>query len=183
MTLARDWGCPSRWLFYSWFPFCSGAGDGGDCAEGVQQKQCAPTRCPGPWGKTPVFRSRDIWYGSGSSDSYLWPTDPDADLALDPALFVSYLQDANKKLFKNLVIFSINWSKFLTVDIFFFLKGPGHKFNNTGVFCSMLFTVSSSGRFYRKPYSTMVLKLHTKKPAQQENLNSIVENRKTRVEN
>ncbi len=24
----------------------------------------------------PVFRIRDIWYGSGSSDPYLWPTDP-----------------------------------------------------------------------------------------------------------
>ncbi len=35
------------------------------------------------------------------------------------------------------------------------------------VFCSMLFTVSSDGGFYRKPYSTLVLKLHTKKSAKQ----------------
>jgi hypothetical protein len=33
-----------------------------------------------------------FWYGSGSSDQYLRLTDP------DPALFVSGLQDANKKL-------------------------------------------------------------------------------------
>jgi hypothetical protein len=33
----------------------------------------------------------------------------------------------------------------------------------TRVFCSVLFKVSATGRFYRKPYSTLVLKLHTKK--------------------
>jgi hypothetical protein len=40
-------------------------------------------------------------YGSGSSDPYLWLTDPypDSDLAPDPAFFVSDLQDANKKYF------------------------------------------------------------------------------------
>jgi hypothetical protein len=36
-----------------------------------------------------------VWYGSGFSDPNLWLTDPDADP--DPALFVSDLQDANKK--------------------------------------------------------------------------------------
>ncbi len=48
-----------------------------------------------------VSGSVTFWYGSGcgsgSSDPYLWLTDPDADPALDPALFVSDLQDANKK--------------------------------------------------------------------------------------
>jgi len=34
-----------------------------------------------------------FWYGSGSVDPYLGLTDP------DPALFVSDLQDANKKYF------------------------------------------------------------------------------------
>jgi hypothetical protein len=34
----------------------------------------------------------------------------------------------------------------------------------------MLFTVPSNGGFYRKPYSTMVLKMHTKKSAKKENL-------------
>jgi hypothetical protein len=35
-------------------------------------------------------------------------------------------------------------------------------------FCSMLYTVSSTGGFYRKPYSSLVLKLH-KKCAKQKN--------------
>jgi hypothetical protein len=34
----------------------------------------------------------------------------------------------------------------------------------------MLFIVASAGGFYRKPYSSRVLKLHTKKSAKQENL-------------
>ncbi len=40
-----------------------------------------------------------FWYGSGSSDRSLWLTDQDADagLAPGPAIFVSDLQDADKK--------------------------------------------------------------------------------------
>ncbi len=33
------------------------------------------------------------WHGSGSSDPYLWLTDPDSDLAPDPAIFVSDFQN------------------------------------------------------------------------------------------
>jgi hypothetical protein len=40
----------------------------------------------------------------------------------------------------------------------------GHLFDKRHVFCSMLFTVLSTGGFYRKPYSTAVLKIHTKNP-------------------
>jgi hypothetical protein len=43
--------------------------------------------------------------GSGSSDPYLWQTDPDADPALDPALFVNDLQDDHKKYFFMLIPF------------------------------------------------------------------------------
>jgi hypothetical protein len=43
--------------------------------------------------------------------------------------------------------------------------------NLTTVFFSMLFTVTSTGGFYRKPYSTLVFKLHKKNP----------QNKKTRV--
>jgi hypothetical protein len=50
----------------------------------------------------------------------------------------------------------------------------------------MLFTVSSSGGFYRKPYSTPVLKIK-KKIAKQEDsslfMNSILQNGKMRVKN
>ncbi len=50
----------------------------------------------------------------------------------------------------------------------------------------MLFTVYSTGWFYRKPYSTVVLKLHTIKFAKKENsslfMNSVLQNRITRVE-
>ncbi len=40
--------------------------------------------------------SMKFWYGSGSADPYPWQMDPDADP--DPAIFVSDLQEANKKL-------------------------------------------------------------------------------------
>jgi hypothetical protein len=40
-----------------------------------------------------------IWYGSGSADLYPGLTDPDSDPDLDPALFVSNLQDANTFFF------------------------------------------------------------------------------------
>ncbi len=39
--------------------------------------------------------SMKFWYGSGSAALYLWLMDPDPD----PAIFVSDLQDINKKLF------------------------------------------------------------------------------------
>jgi hypothetical protein len=40
----------------------------------------------------------------------------------------------------------------------------GHQFDIRQVFfCSMLFTVPSNGGFYRKTYSTLVLKTHIKK--------------------
>jgi hypothetical protein len=51
----------------------------------------------------------------------------------------------------------------------------------------MLFTVPSSWRISRKPYSTLVLKIHTKNFAKQENLspiiNSILKKGKMRIEN
>ncbi len=56
----------------------------------------------------------------------------------------------------------------------------------TRVFCSMLLTVPFTGGFYRKPYSTLVLNIHTKNPKKQENsslfINRILQNGKTRVE-
>jgi hypothetical protein len=54
-----------------------------------------------------VLRIVTIWYGSGSSDPFLWLTDP------DPALFVSNLQDANKKLFC-LLLFKGTFASFFT---------------------------------------------------------------------
>ncbi len=39
-----------------------------------------------------------FWYGSGSSNTYLSLTDPDR--ALDPAIFVSDLQDGKKRISK-----------------------------------------------------------------------------------
>jgi hypothetical protein len=51
----------------------------------------------------------------------------------------------------------------------------------------MLFTVYSTGGFYRKPYSNVVLKLRTIKSAKKENsslfMNSVLQHRITRVEN
>ncbi len=46
------------------------------------------------------------WYGSGSADPYLWLMDPHPD----PAIFVSNLQDVNKKLI------------FLSIFVYYFLK-------------------------------------------------------------
>ncbi len=43
------------------------------------------------------FGSVIFWYGSGSTDPYLWLTDPDPTPAPDPVLFVSGFQDTNKK--------------------------------------------------------------------------------------
>ncbi len=40
----------------------------------------------------------------------------------------------------------------------------------TRIFCSMLFIVFSTGEFYRKPYSTLVIKLHTKNPRNKKTL-------------
>jgi hypothetical protein len=51
-----------------------------------------------------VIRIRDILVGSGSADLYLRPTDTDPDL--DPALFVSKLQDGSKKF----LIFTLHHS-------------------------------------------------------------------------
>jgi hypothetical protein len=49
---------------------------------------------------------------------------------------------------------------------------------NTRVFCSMIFTVPSTGGFYIKPYPTVILKIHTKIICEQENwsfsMNSIL---------
>jgi len=52
----------------------------------------------------------------------------------------------------------------------------------------MLYTVPSTSGFERKPYSSLVLKIHTEKSAKQEKLESVtdhfcVENGKMRVEN
>jgi hypothetical protein len=46
-----------------------------------------------------------FWYGSGSSNPYFWLMHPDDDPDPDPALFVSDLQDANKKYFFSLLGF------------------------------------------------------------------------------
>jgi hypothetical protein len=53
-----------------------------------------------------------FWYGFEFADPYLLLTDP----ALDPALFVSDLQDANQKK-KNLSFFAYYFS--------FIMEGPG----------------------------------------------------------
>jgi hypothetical protein len=42
--------------------------------------------------------------------------------------------------------------------------------------------ISSTGGFYRKPHSTLVLKIHTKKSAKQENLSLIMNNSRCRTE-
>ncbi len=42
--------------------------------------------------------SMKFWYGSGSADPYLSLMDPDSNADPDPAIFVNYLQDVNKKL-------------------------------------------------------------------------------------
>jgi hypothetical protein len=47
----------------------------------------------------PVLRIRDIWSGSRPADPCLWLMDLDQDPAQGPAIFVTDLQDANKKLF------------------------------------------------------------------------------------
>ncbi len=53
----------------------------------------------------------------------------------------------------------------------------GYHLKKIQAFCSMQFTVPSTGGCYRKQYSTLGLKIHTKKSAKQENsslfLNSI----------
>jgi hypothetical protein len=46
----------------------------------------------------------------------------------------------------------------------------GHQFE----FCSMLFTVFLQANFQRKPDSSLVLEIHTKNSAKQENLNLFV---------
>jgi hypothetical protein len=38
----------------------------------------------------------------------------------------------------------------------------GHQFERNTIFCSMLFTVLSTGGFYRKPYSCLFLKTQIK---------------------
>ncbi len=40
--------------------------------------------------------SMTFWGGSGSTDSCLWPMDPDPNADPDPAIFVIDLQDSNK---------------------------------------------------------------------------------------
>jgi hypothetical protein len=50
----------------------------------LEERFYYPLQCSG---------SVTFWYGSGSSDPYFWPTDP------DPALFVSDFKDANKNNF------------------------------------------------------------------------------------
>ncbi len=57
-----------------------------------------------------------FWYGFGSADTYLWLTDP------DPAIFVSDLQDATKKM-----LFYFFAYVFLKVHLHDFLKIKRHK--------------------------------------------------------
>ncbi len=40
-----------------------------------------------------------FWYGSGSADPYHLIMDPNPDKDTDPAIFLSDLQDVNKKLY------------------------------------------------------------------------------------
>jgi hypothetical protein len=51
--------------------------------------------------KNQCYGSMKFWYGSGSgsADPYLRLMVPDADPDTDPAIFVSDLQDVNKKFF------------------------------------------------------------------------------------
>jgi hypothetical protein len=48
-----------------------------------------------------------FWYGSGSADPYLLPMDPDC--GPDPVIFVSALQDVNKKLIFSYVFLLITF--------------------------------------------------------------------------
>jgi hypothetical protein len=72
-----------------------------------------------------------FWYESGSADPYLWLMDPDPDLAPDPdpAIFVSDLQDASKKLIFN-TIFSACY--FLKVHLHYFSKIKSQKESQDG---------------------------------------------------
>ncbi len=62
-----------------------------------------------------------------------------------------------------------------------------HDWQRIRVFCSMLFTVSSTGGFYRKPYSTLVYNSMQKKFPNEGNsslfMNSFLQNRKMKEEN
>ncbi len=89
---------------------------------------------------------------------------------LDPPFDLLHLQDvAHLKIRLEIEFLDINLTK------------------ESSPFSSMLFTVSSTGGFYRKPYSTVDLKLQTIKSAKKENsspfMNSVLQNRITRVEN
>jgi hypothetical protein len=64
-----------------------------------------------------------FWYGSGSADPYLWLMDPDLDADLDPAIFISDLQDVNKKIF----FLSLFAYFFWKVHLHHFLKLKSHK--------------------------------------------------------
>ncbi len=53
-----------------------------------------------------VLGTRDIWFGSGSSDPYLWLMDPDPDQTPDPTLLSSVTLKMQKKKFP--LFFSYN---------------------------------------------------------------------------
>jgi hypothetical protein len=74
-----------------------------------------------------------FWYGSGSSDPYLWLT----DTAPDPVLFVSGLQDASKKLFC-----------FLSFFAYYFLKIHLHHSSQIKSQKSIFKTVKNQGFSY-----------------------------------
>ncbi len=80
---------------------------------------------------------------------------------LDPPLDLLHLQDvAHLKIRPEMEFLDINLTK------------------DSSLLLHAIFTVYSTGGFYRKPYSTEVLKLHTIKSAKQENsslfMNSIL---------
>jgi hypothetical protein len=54
-----------------------------------------------------------FWYRSGSADPCLWPMDPDP--AMDPAIFVLDLQDANIKLFFSSLFLLITFWRYIYV--------------------------------------------------------------------
>jgi hypothetical protein len=68
----------------------------------------------------------------------------------------------------------VSGTELLCVDFSLFSRDriPGHQFDNTSVLCSMLFTVPSTDRFYRKPYSMYSILLNGKNSRKLDKLKS-----------
>ncbi len=68
----------------------------------------------GRYCSTQCCGSMKFWYGFGSADPYIWLIDPDVDP--DPAIFVSDLQDVNKKqIFENNFFLLITFWRYIYI--------------------------------------------------------------------